>query len=90
MRPTTITGTSTTRFTAAAAATLCPSPKSEPATICVVERIDHAAAHVEGVDAGRHQLGRHALRVLERAAAGHALVAREAQREREIGAKLAA
>ena len=36
MRPTTITGTPTTRFTAAAAARLCASPKLEPVTICVV------------------------------------------------------
>ena len=33
------------------------------------ERVDHAAAHVEGVDAGRLQLGRHPLRLLERAPA---------------------
>ena len=33
MRPTTITGTPDARFTAAAAARLCASPKLEPVTI---------------------------------------------------------
>ena len=52
------------------------------------EAVDHAAAHVEGIDTGFHQPGRDELGVFDAAPARDPLVARDAQREREIGADL--